>query len=152
MRAVLEHGCRINDLTAHVSSCLVNRVEACRECVGCVDNAAVHRAFAYLRGNFLYVGAVGQHAGGSQRSLVQTVVREDLLCVLANRNIAVADSEQHVTALQLVRKIVKALHTLRVALRYSQCYLVLEQVDAGAVQQLIQTVRVLVGVLDERAV
>ena len=78
--------------------------------------------------------------------------REDLLCVLANRNIAVADSEQHVTALQLVRKIVKALHTLRVALRYSQCYLVLEQVDAGAVQQLIQTVRVLVGVLDERAV
>ena len=79
-------------------------------------------------------------------------MREDLLGVLADRYIAVADGKQHITARELFREVVKALHTLRVALRHSQRYLVLEQVDAGAVQQLIQTVRVLVGVVLERAV
>ena len=152
MRAVLEHGCRIDNPTAHVSSCLVNRVETCRECVGCVDNAAVNRAFAYLCGNFLYVGAVGQHACIRQRLLIQLVVTENLLGILTDRYIAVADGKQHVTVLQLFRKIVKALDSLRVAFRHSQCYLVLEQVDAGAALQLIQTVRVLVGIVLERAV
>ena len=79
-------------------------------------------------------------------------MREDLLGVLADRNVAVADSKQHVTALQLVREVIKALHTLRVALRYGQRDLVLEQIDTDAVQQLVQTVRVLVGVILERAV
>ena len=79
-------------------------------------------------------------------------MREDLLGVLADRYIAVADGKQHVTVLQLFRKIVKALDALRVAFRHSQCYLVLEQVDAGAALQLIQTVRVLVGVVLKRAV
>ena len=40
-----------------------------------VSYTHLHRSFAYLRGNFLNVRAVGQHAGGSQRSLVQTVVQ-----------------------------------------------------------------------------
>ena len=79
-------------------------------------------------------------------------MREDLLGVLTDRYVAVADGKQHITALQLVRKIVKALDVLRVALRYSQRYLVLEQIDTGAAQQLVQTVRVLVGVILERAV
>ena len=79
-------------------------------------------------------------------------MREDLLGVLADRNVAVADGKQHVTARELPCEVVKALDALRVALRYSQRYLVLEQINAGAVQQLIQTVRVLVGVVLERAV
>ena len=51
--------------------------------------------------------------------------RQDLLGVLADRNVAVADGKQHITALQLFREVVKALDVLRVAFRYSQRYLCL---------------------------
>ena len=79
-------------------------------------------------------------------------MREYLSGVLADRNIAVADGEEHLTGPQLVSELVKGLDALRVALRNSEHDLVLEQVDARAVQQLVQTVRVLVRIVLEAAV
>ena len=91
------------------------------------------------------MGAVGQ--AGSQRFLIQVVVSKDLLGILAYRHVAVAHGQQYRARLQGLGQIVIGVDVGRIALRHAQSHLVLQQVDAAALEHEIQPVGVGILVL-----
>ena len=86
----VQHGGGINDLAAHVRCGRVDDGQTGRVSVGTVDDAAVNGALRDLGGDFLDVAAVGDMTGSGQGSLIQLIVGENLLCVLADGNVLVA--------------------------------------------------------------
>ncbi|CAN4038384.1 hypothetical protein KMBAHK_KMBAHK_17495, partial [Dysosmobacter welbionis] len=145
--AVFHDGGGVDHLAAHLSGGLVHHGQTGGEGVGGVDHAAVHGALRDLGGDLLHVGAVGQHAGTGQGLLIQTVVGEDLLGVLAHWNVAVAHGQEHIAAGQQPRQLVKGLDALGVALGNGQGHLVLQQVQAGGAIHQVQALGVLLAAL-----
>ena len=135
----LQHGGRIDDLAAHFLGGVVNGGQTRAEGVGAIHDAAVHAALGNLSGNFLHVGAVGEHALLGQFSLVQLIIGQDLLGVLTHRHIAIAHRQQHVARLEALGQRIEALHVLGVPLRHAQGHAVLQQVYAGFFIDEIQT-------------
>ena len=137
-------------MAAHLGGGAVDDCEAGGVSVGGVDDAAVGAGLAHLSGNFLDVVAVGQAVG--ERRLIKAIVGKDLLGVLADGHVAVADGEHDVAALEEFSELVEALDALGVALGNGERDLVLKQVDAAVGHDEVKTVGVLVLVVNEAAV
>ena len=74
---------------------------------------------------------------GGNSSLVNSVVREDLLGVLSYRNVAVAHGQHDFTAFEQFRKLIEGFDALGILLRNSQNHFVFQQVQTcGAVHEV----------------
>ena len=132
----------VDDLAAHLGGGGVNHGETGGIGVGAVDYAAVHGGLGDLGGDLLYVGAVGYHSGGGQFFLIQAVIGENLLGVLAHRYIGVAHGQQDAAALEPGYHVVIGLYAGGVPLGHRQSHLVLQQVYTGALEHIVLAVGV----------
>ena len=128
----VQHGCRVDNLAAHLGGRGFHNGQAGGEGVSRVDDAAVDGGLAHLRGDFLDVRAVGQYAGVGERFLIESVTREDLLRVLADGDIRIAHGEEDRAVLKTGSQLVIGGDVLGIAFRNGKGDLVLEQVDARA--------------------
>ena len=94
----VQHGCRVDDLTAHLGGRGIHNGQAGGEGIGRVDDAAVDGGLAHLRGDFLDIRAVGQYAGVGERFFIEAIERKDLLRVLADGDIRIAHGEEDRTS------------------------------------------------------
>ena len=76
--------------------------------------------------------------GGGQGLLVQLIEFENLLGVLAHRDVAVAHGQQNIAGFEQLGQLLKALDALGVALGNSQGHLVFQQVHPGVRQDEVQ--------------
>ena len=146
----LEHGGGIDDLTAHLGGGAVHDRKAGGVGVRGVDDAAVGGGLTHLRGDLLDIVAVGQliRDGG----LVNAVVVEDLQGVLAHGHVTVADGQHHISPLEQLGKLVKALYALGVALGNGERHLVFQQVHTAVSDDEVKPVGIFLRVADEAAV
>lgn len=140
----------VDDLTAHVGGGGGGDGELGGVGVGGIDDAAVDGALADGGGDLLDVRAVGQLVGDG--GLVDIIELEDLLGVLADGDVRVADGELHIDALEEIGELIETVDALGIAVRDGEGNLVFQQIDAAAREEHVQTVGVLLGVILERAV
>lgn len=141
----LQHGGRIDDLTAHLLGGLIHGGQACAVGIGAVHDTGIHAGFGDLGGDLLDVGAVGDDTGCGQCFLVQSVVGKDLLGVLAHGHIAVAHAEQNAPGLEVLGQRIEAVDALIAILGHAQNDLVLQQVHAGIAVHEVQSFGVHIG-------
>ena len=145
MGAAFENGRRINDRSAHLRRGRIHHGESGAESVCTIDHTAVHALLRDLCGDLLHIGAVAENAGGGQRVLVQTVVAQDFLGVLAHRYIAVPHRHQDRSVGEPGGHIVKALNILGIPIRDHQDYAVLQQIHTAVRVHKVQPLGVHLG-------
>ena len=138
MGSGFHHGGRVDDLTAHLLGGLVHRGQTGAVGVGAVDHTGIHAALGDLGGHLLDIGTVGDDPGGSQSGLVQIIIGQNFLGVLAHRHIAVAHAEEDVLGLQVLGQGVKAVDALVAALRHAEHHFVFQQVHAAVAVHKVQ--------------